>query len=166
MRSFLSQHAWWERLPSLLPLVLLAASSLIILPVFLIGLPCSHDGFSHLAKAAEVYFTAQGGSPFLQWSPDLMRGYGHPVLAFYAPLLYWLLAAPHWLGMSFAANFRSLAYLALVVGGIGIYILGRRYLSAPAAFVAGLTYLFAPYLLYDAIQRGALPEIVALSVMP
>src|SRR5260221_9648489 len=52
------------------------------------------------------------------------------------------------------------------MGGIGIYILGRRYLSMPAAFVAGLTYLFAPYLLYDAIQRGALPETVALGVLP
>jgi len=158
--------AWRSRLADVLPPALLAASSLIILPVFIYGLACSHDAFSHMSKAAEVYFNTTRGAPFLQWGPDLMRGYGHPVLAFYAPLLYWMLSAPHWLGVSFAATFRGLAYLALPTGGIGLYILARRYLSRPAAFVAGLTYLFAPYLLYDAIQRGALPETVGLAVLP
>ena len=158
--------AWRNLLAGLFPPALLAAASLVILPVFIYGLACSHDAFIHLSRAAEVFFNARGSSPLLQWAPDLMRGYGHPVLAFYSPLLYWLLAAPHWLGVSFAMTFRGLAYLALPTGGIGLYILARRYLSRPAAFVAGLTYLFAPYLLFDAIQRGALPEAVALAVLP
>jgi hypothetical protein len=165
-RSALAGHNWHSQLAGIFPVLLLAASSLIILPVFVMGLPCSHDAFIHLSRAAEVFFNARGGSPFLQWSPDLMRGYGHPVLAFYAPLAYWLLAAPRWLGVSFGTAFRGLAYLSLPVGGIGIYVLGRRYLSVPAAFVAGLTYLFAPYLLFDAIQRGALPETVAMGLLP
>lgn len=155
-----------RRLNAVLAPALLWVSSLIILPVFIIGLPCSHDAFIHLSRAAEVFFNARGGSPFLAWSPDLMRGYGHPILAFYAPAVYWMLAAPRWLGISFADSFRTLAYLALPAGAIGMYWFGRRYLSAPAAFVAGLTYLFAPYLLFDAIQRGALPEAVALGVLP
>jgi hypothetical protein len=155
-----------RRLAGLYPAALLAIASLIILPVFTLGLACSHDAFIHLSRAAEVYFNARGGSPFLLWSPDLMRGYGHPVLAFYSPLVYWLLAAPHWLGVSFAGSFRALAYLALPAGGIGLYLLARRYLSPAPAFVAGLTYLFAPYLLFDAIQRGALPEAIALAGLP
>ena len=145
---------------------MVALSSLIILPVFILGLPCSHDVVSHISKSAELYFNALGGAPFLQWSPDMMRGYGHPVLAFYAPIFYWVMAGVHGLGASFEAIFRALSYLALPLAGISMYVLAQRYVSRPAAFVAGLAYLFAPYLLFDAIQRGALPETLALALLP
>ena len=157
---------WREKLPALWPPAMVALSSLIILPVFLLGLPCSHDVVSQISKSAELDFNALGGSPFLQWSPDLMRGSGHPVLAFYAPIFYWVMASLHSLGASFAGTFRAISYLALPLAGIGMYMLARRYLSRPAAFVAGLAYLFAPYMLFDAIQRGALPETLALALLP
>ena len=145
---------------------LVALSSLIVLPVFLLGLPCSHDAFDHLARVAELYFDTVRGAPFLQWGPDLMRGYGHPILAFYAPLTYWLLALPRLVGVDFAVTYRFLSFIALPIGGVGLYVLARRYLSTPAAFVAALAYLFAPYTLFDAIQRGALPETLALAFLP
>src|SRR5262249_34995176 len=111
MSAALPARATWRgRLAGVLPGLLLVVSSLIILPTFILGRPCSPDAFSHMAKAAGVSFNARGGSPLLAWSPALMRGYGPPVLAFSAPLMYWLLAAPHWLGATFDANFRALAY--------------------------------------------------------
>src|SRR6266849_10743527 len=102
---------------------LVAISSLIALPVFLRGLPCSHDAFDHLARVAELSVDAVRGAPFLQWGPDLMRGYGHPILAFYAPLTYWLLASPRLIGVDFADMYRLLCFLALPIGGIGLYVL-------------------------------------------
>jgi hypothetical protein len=155
-----------ERRESLWAGGLMALATLVLVPVFWQGLPCSDDTLPHFFRAVQLDANLRQGAPFLQWGPDLLRGYGYPIFAFYAPLTYWLLQAIHLLGADFGPALQIAFVLALWLAGWGAYILARRYLAPPGAFVAGLAYLFAPYVLYDAIQRGALPELLALALLP
>jgi hypothetical protein len=141
-------------------------TSLIIWPTFAAGLPCSDDNLTHIYRVAQIDLNWQQGAPWLQWGPDMLRGYGYPVLAFYAPLTYWLVEGIYLLNGDLSAAMRLALFGSLLVAGSGAYLLARRYLSPPGALVAGLGYMFAPYLLYDAIQRGSLPETLALALIP
>jgi hypothetical protein len=144
----------------------LAFISLVILPVFTAGLACSDDTLPHFYRTVQLLVLAGQGSPFLQWGPDLLRGYGYPIMAFYAPLTYWLLAGIQAIGLTLGQAMQIAFLGALVAAGLGAYILARRYMGPVGALTAGVAYLFSPYLLYDAIQRGALPETLALALMP
>src|SRR5262249_40875972 len=46
------------------------------------------------------------------------------------------------------------------------YHLGREHFDEPAGLVAGVAYLYSPYLLYDNYVRGSLPENLALALLP
>ncbi len=145
---------------------LLALATLVVVPVFWRGLPCSDDTLPHFFRAVQLDVNLRQGAPFLQWGADLLRGYGYPIFAFYAPLTYWLLQGIHLLGADFGPALQIAFVLALWLAGWGAYVLARCYLTRAGSFVAGLAYLFAPYVLYDAIQRGALPELLALALLP
>ncbi|MBE2224883.1 MAG: hypothetical protein IAF02_25305, partial [Anaerolineae bacterium] len=79
---------------------------------------------------------------------------------------YWLGAAVHFLGFDFSAALRLLTWLMLFAAGWGGYNLGRRYFNAAGAFITALAYLFAPYLIFNATQRGAFPELLGLALLP
>lgn len=144
----------------------MALATLVIFPLFWRGLPCSDDTLPHFFRAVQLDVNLRQGAPFLQWGPDLLRGYGYPIFAFYAPLTYWLLEALHLLGADFGPALQIAFAGSLWLAGWGAYVLARRTLAPAGAFVAGLAYLFAPYVLYDAIPRGALPELLALALLP
>jgi len=148
----------------LVPIVF-ALISLVILPVFATGLPCSDDTLPHFYRTVQLLTLLKQGNPFLQWGPDLLRGYGYPIMAFYAPLTYWLMAGVQMV-MGLSQAMQLTFFLALYAAGLGAYALARRYVGPLGALVAGAAYLFSPYLLYDAIQRGALPETLALALIP
>ncbi|PIE81944.1 MAG: hypothetical protein CSA11_02180 [Chloroflexi bacterium] len=129
-------------------------------------LPCSDDTLPHFYRTVQLHANVQRGAPFLQWGPEMLRGYGYTIFLFYAPLTYWLLETIHLLGFDFGSSMQILYGLVLWLAGWGGYVLARQFLAPVGAFVAGLAYLFAPYFLYDAIQRGALPETLALALAP
>ncbi|MGB5060184.1 MAG: 6-pyruvoyl-tetrahydropterin synthase-related protein [Candidatus Promineifilaceae bacterium] len=146
--------------------LLLALAALILAPTFYRGLACGHDTLTHFYRVVQVALNAQNGAPFSLWSPDFMRGYGYAIFPFYAPLTYWGTAVLHFLGLDFSPALRLAAWLMLWLAGWGGYNLARRYVNPTGAMIAGLAYLFAPYLLYNATQRGAFPELLGLALLP
>jgi hypothetical protein len=140
--------------------------ALIIWPTFAAGLPCSDDNLTHIYRVMQIDLNRQQGAFLLHWSPDMLRGYGYPVLGFYAPLSYWLVEGIYLLNGDLAAAMRLALFGSLILAGGGTYLLARRYVGPTGALVAGLGFMFAPYLLYDAIQRGSLPETLALALIP
>ncbi|MBE2223782.1 MAG: glycosyltransferase family 39 protein [Anaerolineae bacterium] len=143
-----------------------ALAALLLAPLLWYGLPCSHDGLIHFYRIVHMADNARQGAPFLQWGEHFMRGYGYPILAFYAPLTYWATTALSFLGLGFSPAYRLFIWLVFFLAGLGGYNLGRRYFQPNAAFITGLAYLFAPYLILDAIQRGAVPETLGLALLP
>ncbi|MBM2848620.1 MAG: hypothetical protein HW418_1562, partial [Anaerolineales bacterium] len=148
------------------PYLWLALASLILAPVFARGLPCSDDTLTHLYRVVQLDLNLRQGAPFLVWSPDLLRGYGYPIFGFYAPFTYWLIETLHLLGLDFAPAIRLAFFTAPLLAGWGMYTWAARWSSRPAACVSALAYMFAPYLLYDTVSRGALPSALALGILP
>jgi len=162
--TIISSGKGWLR--AFTPYLFLSIAAGLIAPVFLRGLPCSHDTLGHFYRVVQLDVNIQSGTPFLHWGPEMMRGYGYPVLGLYAPLTYWLVWVPYRLGLNLDLAFRLIFWLALVGAACGMYHLARRWLLPGGAIVAALAYLFAPYILFDAIQRGALPETLGLAELP
>jgi uncharacterized membrane protein len=65
-------------------------------------------------------------------------------MAFYAPLTYWLLAAMSAVGLGVGPAMQVAFFLALILAGIGSYVLARHFLGPIGALVAGVAYLFPP----------------------
>ncbi|MDJ0755701.1 MAG: 6-pyruvoyl-tetrahydropterin synthase-related protein [Ardenticatenaceae bacterium] len=143
-----------------------AVAAAMFLPTFYWGLACGHDTEAHFYRVAQLVLNIQNGHPFLMWSPDLLRGYGYPILGQYAPLSYWLIALLNLTGIHLSASFRVFIFITLFFCGWGGYHLGRRYLSTAGSFIVGLAYMFAPYLIYNSTERGAFPELLGLMLLP
>ncbi len=146
--------------------LLFLSATLIIAPLYWRGLPCGHDTMTHLYRIMQLVLNGEDGAPFLQWGQHFMRGYGYPIFPFYAPLLYRLAALVHNIGLDVSEAMRLVGWLSLFMAGWGAYQLGRRYLRPSGAFVTGLAYLFAPYLIFNGVQRGAFPELLGLALLP
>ena len=56
--------------------------------------------------------------------------------------------------------------LALLASGLTMYLAARRLLGRAGGLVAALVYAYLPYLLAVVYARGALPEAVAMALLP
>ena len=131
-------------------------------PLFVYGHSIDLDPFRQVAFDAAL----RAGDRFPRWTPYWYYGYGSPLFHFYAPLPYfvselWLLA-----GASLARAFQLTLFSGWLASGFAMYLLARDAFSRPAATVAAVLYLFAPYHLVDMLVRHALGEHLAFAWIP
>ena len=145
--------------------LLFSLSSLAVQP-FWTGFPVSADGYLHLVRLAEISRLVRHGIFFSRLAPDLGYGFSIPVFNYYAPLSYYLTLPWHLLGAGQALSIAISAQLATFLAAAGAFRWLKAHYDAPAAFVAAISYVYAPYFLFDLLHRSALPEIWALSFLP
>jgi uncharacterized membrane protein len=143
-------------------LVAVVTSAPLWRPLFVYGHSIDLDPFRQVAFDAAL----RVGDPLPRWTPYWYYGYGSPLFHFYAPLPYfvtelWLLA-----GASFARAFQLTLFSGWLASGLAMYLLARDAFSRPAATVAAVLYLFAPYHLVDMLVRHALGEHLAFVWIP
>jgi hypothetical protein len=131
-------------------------------PLFVYGHSIDLDPFRQVAFDAAI----RAGDWLPRWTPCWYYGYGSPIFHFYAPLPYylselWLLA-----GASLPRAFQLTLFAAWLGSGLAMYLLARDSLSRPAASVAAVLYLLAPYHLVDMLVRHALGEHLAFVWLP
>lgn len=138
----------------------------------------SADGLLHLYRLVELDTLWRQGIVFTRWLPDLAFGYGMPLFNYYAPLVYYLTTPLMLLGISAPAALNVSLGAALLVGAWGMFLWTRELLAglgraeatttarSAAALVAALAFLYAPYILFDALYRGNLAEAWALALAP
>lgn len=126
-------------------------------------LPWRTDGLLHLYRLAQLERAWQAGILYPRWLPDLGFGFGFPLFNYYAPLSYYLLLPVRWLGLPLAAALRSGYLLALLTLALGIYLWARDLWGQAAGLAAAAAAVYAPYILYNAHHRGALPELWGLA---
>lgn len=135
----------------------------------------SADGLLHLYRLVQLESIWRNGVFFTRWLPDLAYGYGLPLFNYYAPLAYYLTAPLHFLGISFPAALNISLALAMFLGATGTFYFARALLieffenpaqSILGAFVAAIAFLYAPYILFNAIHRANLAEQWALALAP
>jgi len=155
-------------LASLIALVLLAW-----LPFLQADLPRSADGRLHLYRiiALDDAWT-RDGHLYPRYASNLVYGYGAPLFNYFPPVAYVPGALLHRLGLSYTQAFQVTMMGALLIAAIGMYALvsstwpGEERYRAYAGLGGAALYVYSPYLLFDAVGRGSLTEVVALAVLP
>jgi hypothetical protein len=165
MPGFLKRH----QLIPISSLVWLLALLLLAWQPLLTGhVPWHGDGLLHLYRLGELERAVRAGDLFPRWSADLGYGFGYPLFHYYAPFSYYVGLIPRLLGLSLPASLQFSYALALLVLASGAYLWARALWPSPerdhlAGATAALATLYAPYILTDAYQRGALAELWGLA---
>lgn len=137
----------------------------------------SADGLLHLYRLVQLDALWHSGIFFTRWLPDVAYGYGMPVLNYYAPLVYFLTTPLHTIGMSFPLALNVSLAAAMFAGAAGMFYLTRALLQSQTdklkaagisgmALTAAIAFLYAPYVLFNALQRANLAEQWALALAP
>ena len=129
----------------------------------------TQDIVNHLWRVVLIDWGLRHGTFFARWIPELVDGYGSPMLTFYAPASYYLAEFLHLAGLALPSALLSVGGLWLALGTIGIYLFARDFYEVRSpwpALVAAAGYAYAPYLLTNLYVRGAVPEVGAQALLP
>jgi len=146
-------------------LAISAAAFAAEIPFFFRGTPSGHDVEFHLYSWLEVLSAWKHGIYYPRWAAQAHFGYGEPRFIFYPP-------ASWTLGASLSAIFPwSIAasiyiWLALVLAGLTMYVLMRRWLDRSDAIFAAVLYAVNPYHLVIVYWRSAFAELLASCLLP
>ena len=152
--------------PFFLPLLMTLLGLTAVYPILNPALPCSDDAAFHLFRLVQLDSLLRDGIFYCRWAPDMAQGYGNPFFNFYAPLSYYMSALLSGIVGNLNLGLRLTFALAIVGGGWAAYLLARDYFSQPAALVAAVAYMYAPYQGYDIYFRGNLAESAAWPLLP
>ncbi len=111
---------------------------------------------AHVYRSVAYSQVVSDGVLFPRWAQFLHVGLGSPVFTFHPPLAYALLDLLSRVGLSHPIGWRLLIAAGLVAAFAGTYLwvaawTGRRW----PAVLAAVLYLYAPYVLRNALERGS-----------
>ncbi|MCU0513185.1 MAG: 6-pyruvoyl-tetrahydropterin synthase-related protein, partial [Anaerolineae bacterium] len=135
-------------------------------PFFSGALPLSADGRLHLYRLVSYDHT---GVLFPRYAPGMAYGYGAPLFNYYPPLSLLPMQLLHGAGLSYVAAFLAAMVLYTFMAAGSMFLLGQAWGGArgtAAGFIAAAAYVYAPYLLFNSIWRGAVAEYAALALLP
>jgi hypothetical protein len=147
-------------------LPLLALCLLAVWPILKAGYPTIGDGLIHLYRLVEFDHLLRHGVWFPRWATDLGYGYGYPLFNFYPPLAYYAGSFFHAFGLSYAHSLIAVYLLAMGLAITGTYKLARTQGGLMGGLLAAAAAAFSPYLAFNILARGALPETLALGLLP
>ncbi len=139
---------------------------LAVQPLLKPSMTCSDDGGLYLVRLVELDHCLRRGTPWPRWTPDLVYGYGYPLFNFFPPLSFYPAEFFHLLGFSFAQAWNAALALYILLAGMTMYLFVKDLFGETAAWVAAVAYMYAPYQLYNALNRGNLGESLALPLLP
>jgi hypothetical protein len=146
--------------------VVLVLSLIAIAPLLRADAPCTHDGGPHYFRVVALRHALENGIVFTRFPPDLAFGYGYPFFNYRAALPYYMILAPHLLGVPLPISSNLIYALSIVGAALAAYLLAKDLFGPMAGLVGAIAYAYAPYQLLDALVRGNIPESVALALFP
>ncbi|HEH9398877.1 TPA: hypothetical protein SIA35_000841 [Aeromonas sobria] len=145
-----------------LPLVLMTATALLLLPFWLRGGSQGHDLFHHLLSGHFFAVQLWQGELYPRWLMEMNGAFGSPAFFFYPPLPYYvsaLFAGPEPLAHHAMIPLLWSNTLALGLSGLFAYLWLRPFATPGRALAASLLYMALPYhLAIDIYARFALAE--------
>lgn len=128
--------------------------------------------YAYDAAAAHVYRgvvfsqAISDGTLYPRWVQFLHGGLGSPLFTFQAPSAYYLLHLLSLLGLSHHVGWQLLIGVGLLFGFTGAYLLAHLLVAKQwPAVAAAVAYLYAPYILKNAYERGSV-EAFSVLVYP
>ena len=134
-------------------------------PFFFFGTPSGHDVEFHLYSWLEVAAQWKHAILYPRWAALAHFAYGEPRFVFYPPASWTLGGA---ISTIFPWTVASPVYIwiVLVLSGISMFALARRWLSQRDAIIAAVLYAVNPYHLVIVYWRSAFAELLASCLVP
>lgn len=146
---------------------LLSLSLVAIQPFAQSQLLLSDDAALHLYRTVVLDHSLRHDHPlYPRFSSALAFGYGAPLFNYFSPAAYYLPRTLHALGMAFTSAWLAAMAAYLWLALIGAFSLGTVLTHWRGGVAAAVAYLYAPYLLYDAVSRGTITEVAGLAALP
>jgi hypothetical protein len=125
------------------------------------------DGTLHLYRTIVLDHSLRYDHPlYPRYSSGLAFGYGAPLFNYFSPFAYYLPRTIHLFGISFIQAWLAGMVIYLWIAMAGAYLLGKVWTNRYGGIICATAYLYAPYLLYDAVSRGTITEVAALAILP
>ncbi len=151
---------WWKPLLAIASAVFTAE-----IPFFFFGTPSGHDVEFHVYSWLEVLAQWKHGILYPRWAALAHFAYGEPRFVFYPPaswtlggaistIVPWTIASPVYI------------WIVLVLAGISMFALTRRWLNQSDAIFAAVLYAVNPYHLVIVYWRSAFAELLASCLVP
>lgn len=145
----------------MLPLCLFALGPLVRGPIF-----ASSDGILHVYQLVEFDSALRQGVLLPRWAPDMLAGYGYPLFIFYAPVMYYLAAGFHAIGLSLADAIKAPVEVGVLASALGMYVLGRDLWGRWGGLIAAAAYVYTPYRFVNTYLDGELSQTLAWAWLP
>jgi 6-pyruvoyl-tetrahydropterin synthase-like protein len=154
-------------LKSPIPRAVLLASIcfLAVIPFFWHGTPSGHDFEFHMFSWMEVHHQWTQGIVYPRWAALSHWGYGEARFLFYPPAS-WSMGSALGSILPWVTVPATYIWLALLLSGLSMFQLARRWLSPADAFFAAVFYAVNPYHLIIVYWRSAYAELLAAALLP
>lgn len=127
----------------------------------------SADGPNHFYRFAALAWHIRHGDWYPRWFSDVHYGFGGPILNFYSPLAYYILAGLLLFSPTYPAAFTLGFASSLMAAIFGMYLwAGEQFKSPLPALTAAAAYGLAPYLYFSLFDRASLPELWGMAFAP
>lgn len=108
----------------------------------------------------------QDGQIPCRWVPDMGYKYGYPQFNYYGPLPYYVMETFHLSGVNLFDSVKIGFILALLLGNITMFLLGKSIWGEWGGVLSALLYAYSPYRAGDIYSRGAMGETWGFVFMP
>ena len=163
MPGFAPPRTLNSRLAALL--LVAAAATAVVSPMFFLGNASGHDFDFHLASWLDVAGQWREGILYPRWAEWANWGFGEPRFIFYPPAS-WTLGAALGSVLPWRMAPGAFIWLALVLAGLAMWQLAREWLPAPQAVAAALIFAVNPYHLVVVYYRSDFAELLASALLP
>ena len=151
----------------ILHLFLFSLAMLIVLPMFSVSWPATHDMFRYPALSYAFRDAFTNGFYFPRWLPDFCGGYGYPSFVFYQPGLFYLVLFFQLFTGSILLAYKIAFLFIFYISFLGVYKLSGEFTKdIPTRFFAVLLFALTPYLYVDFYVRGDLSELASMLITP
>lgn len=165
LRETVNRHASLVASAGLI-LLLISLSLAAIHPLLFGSLMRTDDGLQHLYRLIALDQAVQHGDLWPRYIPTLVYGYGEPIFNYYSPMSLYPFEALRLIGLRFQDALLVGLILYSLIGISGAYKLGEGWGGPIMGIGAATAYAYAPYMLHNMLERGAVGEVAALALLP
>lgn len=142
--------------------MLCVVAGIVLFPLFRPGFIVSDDGDWMIIRLSAFFQNLADGQFPVRFLGRLNQSYGYPVANFLYPGFLYVGSLIHLLGFSFVDSIKLVLVGSVAGAAVFIYAWLRRHFSSYGSLLGALSFLGAPYLLFDMYTRGSVGEVYAL----
>lgn len=151
--------------PFIWPVLLIGIALIAVLyPLMRPGFFVSDDGEWMIIRLSAFYQSLADGQFPVRYLGRLNNSYGYPVANFLYPGFLYIGSFIRLLGPTFTDAVKIILAGSVIAGAGAIFAALRVRRGVWPSLAGALSFIFAPYLLYDLYHRGSVGEVLAMSV--